>query len=161
MNDQLTVVVQFSIDDYPFANVKLQQYAISAALITSGICTIINVLHLPIPFSKIIYGKQLFLGSGVLAVIGTSFTFLPIYQSAIGQMKNNGISGVDAYGKMIGTALLCSVYQIFLSIAPPMYLKRMFPPIITGITVMLIGLTLVGEGMKSWGGGSVCASEVW
>ena len=37
----------------------------------------------------------------------------------------------------------------------------MFPPIITGITVMLIGLTLVGEGMKSWGGGNVCASEVW
>ena len=94
-------------------------------------------------------------------MIGTSFTFLPIYESAINQMKSNGISGVDAYGKMIGTALLCSVYQIFLSIVPPVTLKRMFPPVITGITVMLIGLTLVGDGMDAWGGGSVCASVAW
>jgi len=76
-------------------------------------------------------------------------------------MKSSGVSGVDAYGKMIGTALLCSIYQVFLSFVPPRILKRTFPPLITGITVMLIGLTLTGDGMQSWGGGSVCASAVW
>lgn len=39
-------------------------------------------------------------------------------------------------------------------------LKRMFPPIVTGVTVFLIGTTLVGTGFKYWGGGAACANSV-
>ncbi len=63
------VVAKFSIDSFPFAKVELQQYFIVAALITSGIGTIINVLKVKIPFSKKIFGKQLYVGSGLLSVM--------------------------------------------------------------------------------------------
>jgi|SaaInl74LU_5_DNA_1037368.scaffolds.fasta_scaffold67995_1 NCS2 family nucleobase:cation symporter-2 len=63
------VVAKFSIDSFPFAKVELQQYFIVAALITSGIGTIINVLKVEIPFSKKIFGKHLYVGSGLLSVM--------------------------------------------------------------------------------------------
>ena len=56
----------------------------------SGICTIINVAQFEIPLSKKIFGRRLFLGSGLLSVMGTSFTFLPIFEIAIQQMKQDG-----------------------------------------------------------------------
>lgn len=97
------VVFKFSVC---FGCVDLQQYAIAAALITSGICTILQVSKLPIPGSSKVFGRQMYLGSGVLSVMGTSFTFLPIYEIAIRQMKADGISGTDAYGKMLGTSMV-------------------------------------------------------
>jgi NCS2 family nucleobase:cation symporter-2 len=84
------VVFRFTID---FLDVETQQYAISASLIASGICSLINVMKLPIPGTEKIFGRQLFLGSGVLSVMGVSFTFLPIYEIAIRQMKEDGIDG--------------------------------------------------------------------
>ena len=66
----------------------------------SGICTCINVLQFEIPFSKKLFGRRLYIGNGLLSVMGTSFTFLPIFEIAIRQMKSDGIKGTDAYGKI-------------------------------------------------------------
>ena len=139
----------------------LLQYAVSAGLIASGICTVINVAKFAIPFSEKIFGRVLFLGSGVLSVMGTSFTFLPIYEIAIGQMKNDGVDGSVAYGAMLGTSMVCCLLELFLSFLPPKKLKAIFPPIVTSITVILIGAALTGTGMKYWGGGVVCAEMGW
>ena len=130
-------------------------------MITSGICTIINILKLPIPGSDKLFGRMLYIGSGVLSVMGTSFTFLPIYEVAIGQMKNDGIDGRVAYGAMIGTSLVCCLLEMGFSILPVKKLKAIFPPIVTSITVILIGVALTGTGMKYWGGGVVCAEMGW
>ncbi len=35
----------------------------------------------------------------------------------------------------------------------------MFPPIVTGVTVFLIGAALVGTGFKYWGGGAFCGDN--
>mmetsp|Transcript_33222 Transcript_33222/g.48777 ORF Transcript_33222/g.48777 Transcript_33222/m.48777 type:complete len:583 (-) Transcript_33222:111-1859(-) len=152
------VVFKFSIN---FGNTELQQYAISAALITSGICTLINIAKFPIPRSDKIFGRMLYVGSGVLSVTGTSFTFLPIFEIGIQQMKGAGIDAELAYGKMLGTSIVCCFLELFLSILPPKTLKRLFPPIVSSVTVMLIGVALTGTGMKYWGGGVVCADMVW
>ena len=144
------VIFKFSVC---FTCIDLQQYAVAAALIASGICSLINCSKLPIPFSARLFGRQMFLGSGVLSVMGTAFTFLPIYEISISQMKANGIEGTVAYGKMIGTSLVCCLFELFLSFIPVPYIKRMCPPIVTAVTVMLIGVTLIGSGMKYWGGG--------
>ena len=138
-----------------------QQYAIAAALITSGITSIMNISKLPIPFSEKIFGRQMFIGSGVLSVMGTSFTFLPIFEIAIGQMLDDGIEPKAAYGKMLGTSMVCGFLELFFSVLPTRYIKRIFPPIVTAITVILIGVALVGTGMKYWGGGVVCAEMNW
>lgn len=152
------VVFKFSIS---FINVDLQQYAISAALITSGICTIINIAKFPIPGSDKIFGRMLYIGSGILSVMGTSFTFLPIFEIGIKQMKDANIDPEVAYGKMVGTSMVCCLLELFLSVLPPKTLKKLFPPIVSSITVMLIGVALTGTGMKYWGGGVVCAEMVW
>jgi xanthine/uracil permease len=146
------VVMKFSVDEYPFEQVDLQQYAISSALIVSGLCTIMNVVQIPIPYSEHIFGKKIVIGTGVISVMGTSFSFLPIWEIAIGTMKADGISGRDAYGKMLGTTMVCSFTEILLSFVPIKELKRVFPPMVTGVTVMLIGVALAGAGMKYWGG---------
>eukprot|EP00536_Pseudo-nitzschia_multiseries_P013586 jgi/Psemu1/320487/estExt_fgenesh1_pm.C_5920001 len=139
----------------------LAMYAVSAALITSGICTIINVAKFAIPGTEKFFGRTLFLGSGVLSVMGTSFTFLPIYEIAIAQMKRDGIDGREAYGKMLGTNMVCCLLELGLSILPAKRLKKIFPPLVTSITVILIGVALTGTGMKYWGGGVVCAEMGW
>jgi uracil-xanthine permease len=155
------VVAKFAVDGFPFADLDMQQYAISSALICSGIFTIMNVVQVPIPLTETLLGRKIVVGTGVLSVMGTSFTFLPIFEIAIAQMKADGVDGKDAYGKMLGTVVICSFLEIFLSFVSAKRLRAWFPPIITGITVLLIGAALTGTGMKYWGGGVVCAEMGW
>jgi xanthine/uracil permease len=48
----------------------------------------------------------------------------------------------------IGTSMIACFLEIFLSFMPIQYIKRVFPPLVTSITVMLIGVGLTGTGMK-------------
>mmetsp|Transcript_11358 Transcript_11358/g.13431 ORF Transcript_11358/g.13431 Transcript_11358/m.13431 type:complete len:602 (-) Transcript_11358:412-2217(-) len=146
------VVMKFSV---AFMDVDLQQYAIAASLIISGLCTILNCIQFKIPGTKFV------IGTGMLSVIGTSFGFLPVFESAIAQMKADGEDPRDAYGKMLGTTMICSLLEVGLSFVPPGALKKLFPRIVTGPAVMLIGIGLTGTGMKYWGGGAVCADMAW
>lgn len=43
------------------------------------------------------------------------------------------------------------------SFLPHRAIKRIFPPIVCGVTIVLIGINLVGVGIKAWGGGAFCA----
>jgi uric acid-xanthine permease len=145
------IIFRFSVC---FTCFSLQQYAISAALITSGICSLIHCSKIPIPFTDRIFGRQMYLGAGVLSVMGTSFTFLPIYEISIAQMTAAGIDGTVAFGKLIGTSMVCCLFEVLFSFLPIRYMKRIFPPIVTAVTVILIGVGLIGTGMKTWGGGA-------
>lgn len=71
------------------------------------------------------------------------------------------MSGEAAYGAMLGTSMVCCLLELFLSFMPMRTLKKIFPPIVTSITVILIGVALTGTGMKYWGGGVVCAEMGW
>eukprot|EP00934_Nitzschia_sp_Nitz4_P006516 Nitzschia sp. Nitz4//scaffold238_size30058//23094//25088//NITZ4_008005-RA/size30058-augustus-gene-0.19-mRNA-1//-1//CDS//3329543546//6506//frame0 len=154
------VVFKFTVCGFPFCT-DLQQYAISASLIASGLCTLINVTKFPIPFSDKIFGSTKYVGSGLLSVMGTSFTFLPIFEIAISQMKSEGIDGEAAYGKALGTGMLCCLLELGISFLPVQRVKNLFPPLVTSVTVILIGIALCGTGMKYWGGGTVCAEMGW
>jgi NCS2 family nucleobase:cation symporter-2 len=72
-------------------------------------------------------------------------------------MKEDGWDGEAAYGAMLGTSMICCLFELAFSLMPIAYIKRLFPPQITSITVILLGVSLVGTGMKYWGGGVVCA----
>eukprot|EP00814_Leptocylindrus_danicus_P001091 CAMPEP_0116010320 /NCGR_PEP_ID=MMETSP0321-20121206/3936_1 /TAXON_ID=163516 /ORGANISM="Leptocylindrus danicus var. danicus, Strain B650" /LENGTH=560 /DNA_ID=CAMNT_0003479407 /DNA_START=64 /DNA_END=1746 /DNA_ORIENTATION=+ len=155
------VVFQFSVGaafpDVSGVDPSYSQYAISAALITSGICTIINIFQVPIPMTEGIFGRKLYIGSGVLSVMGTSFTFLPIFEIAIRQMKDDGVAAFGRLREDVG--YLHGLWSIgaLLSVMPVNMIKKIFPPLVSGISVMLIGAALTGTGMKYWGGGVVCA----
>lgn len=60
----------------------------------------------------------------------------------------------DGYGAILGTAAVCALIEILMSFIPPKTLLRMFPPIVTGPTVMLIGIHLIESGFQNWMGGS-------
>jgi xanthine/uracil permease len=51
--------------------------------------------------------------------------------------------------------MLCSLLNMALSFAPAKTLKRVFPPVVTGTVIVMIGASLIGEsGVLNWAGGS-------
>lgn len=60
----------------------------------------------------------------------------------------------QGYGAILGTSSLCALLEIGLSFMPPKLLQKFFPPLVTGPTVMLIGVSLVGTALQNWAGGN-------
>ncbi|KAI9284066.1 permease family-domain-containing protein [Umbelopsis sp. AD052] len=137
-----------------------QQYMISSALIVTAIGSAIQITAFRYR------GFQL--GTGLLSVVGTTFTIIPLAQSVFANMYKTGYCPTSTaadgtvtnlacpagYGALLGTSMICSLLPMALSFLPPRTLKKMFPPIVTGTTVFLIGLSLVTAGFQSWGGGA-------
>ncbi|TPX37696.1 hypothetical protein SmJEL517_g00737 [Synchytrium microbalum] len=137
-----------------------RQHQISVALIASGLLSAIQITRFHL------FGKY-YLGTGLLSVVGTSFTVVGISQSVISQLYSNGFcpttvtGGVttylacpDAYGAILGTTALCSIIEICLSFTPPRILQKLFPPLVTGIAILLIGADLTSAGLQAWAGGA-------
>eukprot|EP00871_Galdieria_phlegrea_P004973 jgi/Galph1/5477/GphlegSOOS_G4152.1 len=130
-------------------------YMVASALIASGLLSIIQITGFRI--AKTRYR----LGTGIISVVGTSFTTLPVAQAAFETIKKQGKYGCsmakacpEAFGAMLGTIMVCCLLEIALSFIPVKALRRIFPPIVTGSTVVLIGTSLVSSGMQDWAGGS-------
>lgn len=98
-------------------------------------------------------------------MVGVSFSIIAVGTGALSQMYSNGFCPMsedgqtklpcpDGYGAIIGTAAVCSLVEILLSFLPPKVMLRIFPPIVTGPTVMLIGISLIESGFQNWAGGS-------
>jgi len=114
------------------------RYVISAALVISGIATVIQVLRIgPI-------------GSGLLSIQGTSFAFVGPLIFVFSDLSAD-LSAQDALGVIFGSALVCSAAMILLA-AYVDKLRSVVTSNVTGLTLMLIGLTLVeGTSRALWG----------
>ena len=105
-----------------------------------------------------------YIGTGLISVVGISFAIIPVAEGAFTQMYANGFCPTDAdgnklpcpegYGAIIGTAACCALLEILISFIPPKIMLKIFPPIVTGPTVMLIGISLIESGFQNWAGGS-------
>lgn len=140
------------------------QYLVSTSLIVCGILSAVQITRFHI------YKTPYYIGTGLVSVVGTSFAIIPIATKSLSQMYANGKCPSDAsgnplpcpegYGAIIGTCSLCALLEIGLSFMSPRILKKLFPPIVTGPTVMLIGISLVETGLQGWAGGSgTCSSR--
>ncbi|RUO96318.1 permease family-domain-containing protein, partial [Jimgerdemannia flammicorona] len=78
--------------------------------------------------------------------------FCPSTTASDGTVTN--LACPQGYGAILGTSAVCAFLEIGLSFLPPKVLKRIFPPIVTGTTVFLIGVSLITAGFESWGGGA-------
>ncbi|KAI7069409.1 hypothetical protein KC352_g42714, partial [Hortaea werneckii] len=58
------------------------------------------------------------------------------------------------YGAVLGTASICGLMEVAMSFIPSGILKKIFPPLVTGPTVLLIGVSLIESGFQNWAGGS-------
>jgi NCS2 family nucleobase:cation symporter-2 len=140
----------------------LKTYLINAAWFTSGLLTIIQV------FRAKLGGTGYYLGTGLISVMGTSFTFLPIAREMIvGEIMASKADcydtsedpGLAAYGKFLGTCMVAAFFEIILGLLPPKVIKKLFPDVVCGTTVMLIGGGLIGAGIKYLGGGVFCGEN--
>ncbi|MGQ0285950.1 nucleobase:cation symporter-2 family protein [Pasteurellaceae bacterium 22721_9_1] len=105
---------------------------VNAALLISGIVTIIQCRGIgPI-------------GIRLPSVMGTSFTFVAA-ALAIG-FSDAGVAGI------LGASLVGSLVMIIGSFFMP-YIRKLFPPVVTGTVVMMIGLSLIPVAVDWFAGG--------
>ncbi len=134
------------------------QYLVSTSLIVCGILSTIQISRFHI------YKSPYYIGTGLISVVGTSFSIIPVATGAFSQMYATGFCPTaadgtrlpcpDGYGAILGTAAVCSLLEIGLSFTSPKYLKKFFPPLVTGPTVALIGVYLIKSGFQNWAGGN-------
>lgn len=135
-----------------------QRYLVSTSLVVCGFLSSIQITRFHI------WRTPYYVGTGLISVVGTSFATIPVATGALNQMYATGFcpkspTGAklpcpDGYGAIIGTCCICALLEIAMAFTPPRFLKRIFPPLVTGPTVMLIGVKLVQSGFKNWAGGS-------
>lgn len=88
-------------------------------------------------------------GGKVPIIMGTSSGFIGVFQSVTKVMGG----GVLAYGAIMGASILGGLFETVLGfcIRP---IRRLLPAVVTGTVVLSIGLSLIGVGVSSFGGGS-------
>lgn len=125
-----------------------QAYLISTSLVVSGLMTIVQILRF-----RLVAGY--YIGTGLISVSGVSFTFLPIARAMFRQLcEEGGAPCRDVYGQWLGTIMVGALLEIALSFIPHRALRKAFPPLVTGVTVFLIGASLVPVGLSQWAGSS-------
>ncbi|CAK4024303.1 Purine permease [Lecanosticta acicola] len=139
-------------------NGNMQSYLVSTSLIVSGILSAIQITRFHI------WKSPYYVGTGLISVVGTSFATITVASGALSQMYATGYCPTDAsgnqlpcpdgYGAILGTQCCCALLEVLMSFLPPKTLKRLFPPLVTGPTVLLIGVSLISSGFEDWAGGS-------
>lgn len=106
--------------------VEQKAFLIQCAMFVAGIVTLIQCY----PIGPI--------GGRLPIVMGTSFGFLPV---CLAIASKYGLPGV------LGATMVGGIFQLFVGIFLK-HIRKYFPPLITGIVLLAIGLSLVGTGMK-------------
>ncbi|WP_407078834.1 uracil-xanthine permease family protein [Xenorhabdus szentirmaii] len=116
------------------------QHIISMSLFASGLASLIQIRS---------WGP---VGSGLLSIQGTSFNFVaPLIMGGLA-LKNGGADTPTMMAALFGTLMLASVTEILLSRVLHLA-RRVITPLVSGIVVMIIGLSLIQVGLTSIGGG--------
>ncbi len=119
------------------------------AMLIAGICTMIQLY----PIGPI--------GSRLPIVMGTSSGFIGI-NSGIAVSVMGGLTvgtmtsaemGMYTYGVLMGASLIGGLFEGALGFAIKP-LRKFFPPLVTGVVVSAIGLSLLSVGIGFFGGGS-------
>lgn len=122
------------------------QHIISMSLFASGLASILQIKT---------WGP---VGSGLLSIQGTSFNFVsPLIMGGLA-LKNGGADVPTMMAALFGTLMLASCTEIILSRFLHLA-RRVITPLVSGIVVMIIGLSLIQVGLTSIGGGYAAMSD--
>ncbi|PCN60695.1 uracil-xanthine permease family protein [Acinetobacter sp. YT-02] len=113
---------------------------LSMSLVISGIATFLQCKKVG-PF-----------GAGLLIVQGTSFNFIGPIIGIGAAMVAAGTPVESVMAAIFGVVIAGSFIEMGVSQILP-WVKKLITPLVTGIVVLLIGLTLIKEGLISMGGG--------
>ncbi|MGN0276320.1 MAG: uracil-xanthine permease family protein [Hominisplanchenecus sp.] len=120
--------------------VAIQVSLLQNAMIIAGIVTLIQLYAI---------GPM---GGKVPVIMGTSSGFIGVFQSVVNVLGG----GVTAYGAIMGASIIGGIFESVLGfcIKP---IRKLLPAVVTGTVVLSIGLSLIGVGISSFGGGSSAA----
>lgn len=116
---------------------ELQLSLLQNAMLIAGIVTLVQLFSIgPV-------------GGKVPIIMGTSSGFIGVFNSVAASMGG----GIIAYGAMMGASILGGLFEGVLGffLKP---LRKFFPSVVTGTVVLSIGLSLIGVGINSFGGGN-------
>jgi xanthine permease XanP len=116
-------------------------YLISMALIASGIGTFVQAYK---PFG---------IGAGMLCIQGTSFAFLGAILSAGFMARDGGASPEEIIAVITSLCFVGSFVQMGLSQFIPR-LRKIVTPLVTGIVITSIGISLIKVGITDLAGGA-------
>ncbi len=127
-------------------NIEDSAFIISMSLFVSGVATFIQAKRMgPV-------------GSGLLSVQGTSFAFLgPIIGAAL--VIKGQADAETALATLFGVIIAGSFIEMFLSRFLHLA-EKIITPVVTGVVVTLIGLTLIKVGLVAMGGGFYVMTKV-
>ncbi|GGF70367.1 uracil-xanthine permease family protein [Alteromonas lipolytica] len=115
-------------------------YLVSMALLVTGIGTFIQTRG---------FGP---VGSGLVAIQGTSFAFISALLMVGTTIKARGGSNDDILAMMLGVCFWGAFVEIILS-QFIQQIKRVITPITTGVVIIAIGISLIKVGMTDLAGG--------
>lgn len=115
-------------------------YLLSMALMVSGCATFIQVKR---------FGP---VGAGVIAVQGTSFAFLGALLTAGTLVRSQGGSDEDVLAMLLGISFFGAWVEILVSQFIHR-LKNIINPMVTGVVIITIGISLIKVGMTDLAGG--------
>jgi len=116
------------------------QHIISMSLFASGVASIIQIKA---------WGP---VGSGLLSIQGTSFNFVAPLIMGGTALKTGGADVPTMMAALFGTLMLASCTEMVVSRILP-FARRIITPLVSGVVVMIIGLSLIQVGLTSVGGG--------
>ncbi len=116
------------------------RHIISMSLFASGIASLLQIKT---------WGP---IGSGLLSIQGTSFNFVsPLIMGGLA-LRHGGADTTEMMAALFGTLMLASCAEMIMSRILP-YAQKVITPLVSGIVVMIIGLSLIQVGLTSVGGG--------
>lgn len=119
---------------------EITAYLVSMAMIASGIGTWLQVNR---------YGR---IGSGLLSIQSVNFSFVTVMIALGSTMKADGLHADAMLSTLLGVSFVGAFLVVGSSFILP-YLKRVITPTVSGIVVLMIGLSLIKVGIIDFGGG--------
>ena len=117
--------------------ISMQVTLLQNAMLIAGVVTLIQLFAIgPV-------------GGKVPIIMGTSSGFIGVFQSVANVLGG----GITAYAAIMGASIIGGIFEGVLGffIKP---IRKLLPAIVTGTVVLSIGLSLIGVGVSSFGGGS-------
>lgn len=116
------------------------------AMIASGIGTWLQVNR---------YG---IVGSGLLSIQSVNFSFVTVMIALGSSMKSDGFHEELIMSSLLGVSFVGAFLVVGSSFILP-YLRRVITPTVSGIVVLMIGLSLIKVGIIDFGGGFAAKSS--
>ena len=107
------------------------------AMFVSGLTTFIQLYPIKL-------GKKFQVGANLPIVMGTSFTFVPTACT---------VAATGGIGAVLGASLVGSLTEVVMGFFYK-YIRRFFPPLVVGSTLVTIGVNLMSAGVGYFAGGT-------